>query len=275
MAQIDIKEAYLRFYGGTLGTVTVDCTNADSDLTFTAKSKHIGSDKISVTYTDPGSASAALAVAVTDREIVVTLATDATSGITTTAAQLKTAIEADSDANALVTVTFAETSGTGIVNAETKVTLDGQEVITVKLGEGNCTFTEHKNRVFTKDRGSLDTVKNDDDEPLDLSFDSTWEWIKADTGGTATLKDVLEQRGEASAWVSTADDDCQPYCIDVELWNAPGCGSADDEILMFEEFYYENIDHDLRDGTLSLSGRCNRTVAVPRRVPAASIDATN
>lgn len=274
MSQIDIKEAYLRAYDGTLGTATLDSTPADSDLTFTAKSKHIGSDKISVTLVDPGAPSAALGVVVTDREIVVNLATSTASAITSTAAQVKTAIEASSPANALVTVEL-ETAGAGVVEAIAKTTLDGQKVITIKLGEGNLTYSEHKNRVFTKDRGSLDTVKDDDAEPLDLSLDSTWEWIKADTSATPTLEDVLKQRGEAAAWVSTADDDCQPYCVDIELWNDPGCGSADDEIIMFEEFYYETVDHDLREGTLSLSGRCNREEPTVRRVPAASIDATN
>jgi hypothetical protein len=271
MAQIDIKEATVKAFDGTLGTLTVDCTAADSDLTFTAKSKHIGSDKISITYVDPATATSALAITVDGREISVSLATSTASAITTTAAELKTAIEADSDANALVAVAFAETSGTGVLNAEAEATLDGQLSIEIKIGEGNCTYTEAKPRIFTKNRGALDTVKNDDDEPLAMSFDATWEWIKAETGGTATLEDVLKQRGEASSWLTTADDDCQPYCVDIEIHNAPGCGTADDEILIFEEFYYENVDHDLREGTLSTSGRCNRTEAIPYRVAPADI----
>ena len=271
MAQIDIKEATVKIFDGTLGTVDIDCTAADSDLTFTAKSKHIGSDKISITYVDPGTASASLSIDVDGHEITVNLATSTASAITTTAAQLKTAIEADSDANALVAVTFTETSGVGILNAEAKVTLDGQNSIEIKIGEGNCTYSESKPRIFTKNRGALDTVKNDDDEPLELSFDATWEWIKAETGGTPTIEDALKKRGVAATWLTTADDDCQPYCVDIEIWNAPGCGTADDEILMFEEFYYESGDHDLREGTMSFSGRCNRTEAIARRVANADI----
>jgi len=271
MAQIDIKEATIKIFDGTLGATTVDCTNADSDLTFTSKSKHIGSDKISITYVDPATASAALSVAVDGREITVNLATSTASAITSTAAEVKTAIEASSPANALVTVTFAETVGAGIVEAKTVATLNGQLSVDIKVGEGNFTYSDKKPRIFTRDRGSLDTVKNDDDEPMDVSFDLIWEWITAETGGTPTVEDAFKKRGEAAAWLTTADDACQPYSIDLEIHNAPGCGTADDEILIFEEFYYEDISHDLSEGTASVTGRCNRVEPTTRRVAAADI----
>jgi hypothetical protein len=50
------------------------------------------------------------------------------------------------------------------------------------------------------------------------------------------------------------------------VWNAPGCTAIEDELLMFEEYYYETLDHDLDAGTIATAGRCNRTVAVPRRI---------
>lgn len=270
MAQIDLKECEIRVWDGTKGTLTVDCTNSDSDIVFTAKSKHIGSDKISVAYIDPASASQSLSINVDGRKITVSLATDTGSTITSTAADVKAAIEADSDANALVTMTL-ETSGTGVVEAKAEDSLDGQQSISIKIGEGNLSYSEHRNVEFTRDRGQLDTVREADDEPLDLSMDATWEWIKGLTSATPTLEDVLKQRGEAAAWVTTADDDCQPYCVDIELWNAPGCGSIEDEIIMFEEYYYETLDHDLREGTFATAGRCNRKEAVPRRVLNAEI----
>ena len=270
MAQIDLKEATIKIFDGTLGEATLDSTPPDSDLTLTAKSKHIGSDKISVVLADPGSASAALSVAVSGRKITVTLATSTASAITSTAAQVKTAIEASTAANALVTVAL-ETAGTGVVEAIAETTLDGQNSIEVKIGEGNATYSEHKNREFTRDRGTLSSVRNADEEPLDLSIDAMWEYIKGLSGGTPTLEDVFKMEGEAAAWVTTADDSCQPYCVDVEIWNAPGCTAVEDEITYFEEFYYESLDHDLREGTISVSGRCNRTVATSRRVLNAEI----
>lgn len=274
MAVIDIKNAIMKAFDGTLGTTTVDCTNANADMTFTAKSKHIGTDKISITFTDPSASSQALAITVDGREIDVSLATDGGGVITSTGALIKAAIEADSDANALVTVTYpVGHDGSGIVEAKAKQTLDGQKSVTVKLGEGNFSYSEHKDRIFVLDRGVLDTVKDDDQAPMDISMDSTWEWIRAQSGEPPTLEDVLKNRYEAAAWLTTADDSCQPYCVDLELYNSPpACGVTDDEeILMFEEYYYETVDHDLREGTLSTSGRCNRVEATARRAAKADI----
>ena len=271
MAQIDIKEATIKIFDGTLGTATLDSTPADSDLVVTAKSRHIGTDKISITLVDPGSATAALSVAVTGRDIVVNLATSTASAITSTAAEVKTAIDGDADASALVTVAL-ETAGTGIVEAIAKTTLDGQNSISVKIGEGTVTYSEKRTVEFTRDRGILDTVREADEEPMDVSLDALWEYITAETGsGTPTVEDALKKRGEAAAWVSTADDQCQPYCVDIEIHNAPDCTGEEDELIILEEFYYETGDHDVREGTMNFSGRCNRKEATVRRVLAADI----
>jgi len=270
MAQIDIKEATITAFDGTLGTVALESAPSDSDLTLTAISKHIGSDKISIEMLDPGTATAALGIVVDGRKITVNLATSA-SAITSTAALVKGIIDGDADASALVTVAL-ETAGTGIVEAQVEVTLDGQKSFSIKIGEGNLTYSEHRNVEFTRDRGILDTVKNADEEPLDLTIDGTWEWVTGvPSSGTPTFEDILNNSGEASTWVTTADDTCQPYCVDVELWNAPGCILIEDEIIMFEEYYHESVDHDLSEGTIATAGRCNRTRATPRRVLNADI----
>ncbi|KKK66499.1 hypothetical protein LCGC14_2963500 [marine sediment metagenome] len=105
-----------------------------------------------------------------------------------------------------------------------------------------------------------------------LSVCKTISLILAPNGSsTPTLEDILKKINEASAWLTTADDTCQPYCVDIELWNAPNCGVIEDELLIFEEFYYETVNHDLSEGTLNVSGRCNRQVAIARRVLASDI----
>jgi len=270
MAKIDLKEVTIKIFDGTLGTATLDSTNADADLTFTAKSRHIGTDKISVTLADPAAASASLGVVVTGRDIVVNLATSTGSAITSTAALIKTAIEALPAANALVTVAL-ETAGTGVVEAIAKTTLDGQQSLTAKVGEGNLSYSEHRNVEFTRDRGLLDTVREADEEPVDVSMDITWEELTAMTGDPPTIEDALKNIGEASAWITTADDQCQPFCVDIEFHNAPNCTGTDDEFITLEEYYYETLDHDMREGTISTSGRCNRKQATVRRVAAADI----
>jgi len=271
MAQIDMKETTLKIFDGTLGALTSDSAASDADLTWTAKSTHIGTDKISITLVDPAVATQSLSIVVTDREIVIDLETDAGPAVISTSAEVVTAILADSAANALVTV-VAEGDGSGVVDAIVLATLDGQKSITIKVGEGNLSYSEKRPVEFTRDRGIIDTVRKADEEPMDLSFDILWEFITAvDGSGTPTAEDAMKKIGEASAWITSADDPCQPYCIDIELHQAPNCTGVEDELTVFEEFYYETLDSDLREGSIACAGRCNRIVAENRRILAASL----
>jgi hypothetical protein len=138
----------------------------------------------------------------------------------------------------------------------------GSNEITVKVGEGNLTYSEKKNREYKLDRGNLagGTIRDGDDVPLELKIDATWEYISGAVGSDeCTIEDALKQRGGASAWESTDDDICQPYAVDIEVTYTPDCGSADAEVLTFPDFRWESIDHDLKAGTFSISGKCNCT----------------
>jgi len=268
MAQIDIKEAVVKLFDGTPNTATLAGATSDGNVTYTALDKHCGSDVITVTHL-LGTGTGTLSVTVTNREIVVQLAkTDGTC--TSTAHDVAALINADANAKLLVTAVDGGT-GAGLCKAVAATDLTGQHSLEIKIGEGNLTYSEKRPVEFKRDRGSLDTVKNADEEPMDVKFDATWEWLRADTGAAVTIEDALKNRGEASDWLTTADDTCQPYCVDIEIWNAAGCSVDDDEIILLEEFYYESLDHDLREGTISCSGRCNRTEAEQRRVANAVI----
>lgn len=110
-------------------TATLDPTGDDNSLIFTARGYGAGGNAISVTYADPGGTTAALAVSVFRQAITVSLAR-AASSITTTASQVKAAIEAHGEANSLVTVALDEADdnfddGSGVVTAITKTALEG------------------------------------------------------------------------------------------------------------------------------------------------------
>jgi len=265
MAQIDIKECTIKIWDGTPSVTTMDSTNSDSDLIFTTVSTHHGSKPVTITFTDPGSASQSLTITVDNEDIDVSLATGTGSAIETTAALLKTAIDADSDAAALVTVAL-ETAGTGIVEALAEQTLLGQNSMTVTIGEGNITYSEKRPIEFTLDRGLIDTVRLADEEPMDVSMDFTWDFLSSASGDSVpTLEEAMKKTGLAAAWISSSTDPCQPYSVDLEVLNNPDCGSADNEIITIEEFYWESLDHDLRDGTVAVSGRANRNYATLAR----------
>lgn len=102
----------------------------DNALTFTAVAYGAVGNSISIAYVN-GGASQSLSVAVVDKAITVNLATNGSSVITSTAAAVKTAIDASAAAAALVTcaVNTADTGsaddGTGVVTALASAPMTG------------------------------------------------------------------------------------------------------------------------------------------------------
>lgn len=105
----------------TLLTGVVASNNA---LTFTSKLVGAAGNAISIRFVNPGPAN--LSVSVIDRAITVTLGTNAGGALSTTAAQVKAAIEATPEANALVAVAHTGTStGAAVVGALALTSLVG------------------------------------------------------------------------------------------------------------------------------------------------------
>ncbi len=111
----------------TAATATLDSTNADSDVTFTAVTAGTAQN-ISIVFADPGANDAALGVTTTvsgsDVTITVSLATDNAGAITSTADDVAALIAADADASLYVTAA-AEGAGTGVVEAIASTDLTG------------------------------------------------------------------------------------------------------------------------------------------------------
>ncbi len=129
----------------------------------------------------------------------------------------------------------------------------------IKVGEGNMQWTEKRSIMYTKDRGRLDTVKKGDEEPVEVKLDFTWVFLKADSGDTPSIEDVLKKRGEASDWVSSSADLCEPYAVDLVIVYTPPCDAVDKEIYRLTDFRYEDLGHDIKQGQVSVSGKCNIT----------------
>lgn len=110
-------------------TANVNPTGDDNALTFTARVYGAAGNGISIRYVDPGAASQSLAVSVVGQAITVSLATGSGSAITSTAADVKAAIEASQPANALVAVSILTSDsgtaddGTGVVTAMSQAAL--------------------------------------------------------------------------------------------------------------------------------------------------------
>lgn len=95
-------------------------------LTFTSKLDGALGNTSSLRLVNPGTNSAALSVSVSGRDVTVNLATNGSGVITTTATQLKTAIDGNAAASALFTVANTGAStGAGVVTALRRATLAG------------------------------------------------------------------------------------------------------------------------------------------------------
>jgi len=132
--------------------------------------------------------------------------------------------------------------------------------ITVVVGEGNLSYTRARTVEYLLDRGNLDEVREGDQVPLDVSLDFVWEYISGlPASGIPTIEEAMTNEGEASAWNSSdASQPCRPYAVDIEVTYLPTpstCG--DKEVITFPDFRWESMDHDLRAGTVSVSGKCN------------------
>ncbi len=137
---------------------------------------------------------------------------------------------------------------------------------TVVFGEGTFNWTESRELIYDKNRGVLDNVRLGDEVPLELSLVGRWEYLIASTGDDVQLVDVLDQSGEAADWVSSDADTCAPYAVDLRLTYTPICEADDTEINLFPDFRWEKRDFAIKDGQISLSGKCNVTKSTKTRV---------
>jgi hypothetical protein len=141
----------------------------------------------------------------------------------------------------------------------------------IKIGTGNVSFVEKKNRNYELDKGLLDTVRDGDEVPVDVSLAFSWEWLKADTGLPPTPVDVLKRRGQAAAWISSSADPCEPYAIDIEIYVDPDCEDGSKaEVILLPDFRYEELNYDIQAAQISVTGKCNVTDATLTRIAASS-----
>lgn len=156
-----------------------------------------------------------------------------------------------------LTITPALGAGTyNSGNAEGGITYIYQRV-EINVGEGNLTWSETKEYEYLRNRGDLDTVKEGDEQPVEMSMEFVYDYIKTESGQTITPVDAIKQIGEAAEWVSSSADLCEPYCVDILAKHCVPCGTDEDEDVLFVDFRRESLDFDMDEATIAVSGRCN------------------
>lgn len=140
--------------------------------------------------------------------------------------------------------------------------------VDVKIGEGNLTYTENKEYEYELDRGTLDTVKLGNDQPLDITIDFVYEFVSTGTGEPITPVDALKGIRGAAEFTSSSADPCEPYAVDIEVDHNPGAciGLVEKEVTLFPDFRHDTLEYDLDEATISTTGRCNATEPVITRV---------
>jgi hypothetical protein len=137
--------------------------------------------------------------------------------------------------------------------------------IEVKIGEGNLTWTEAKEYEYLLDRGDLDTVREGDEQPVEVSLEFVYEYVTTQTGKDITPVDAIKQSGEANEWVSSSADLCEPYAIDMVVFHCLPCGTDYNERVTLADFRWESLEYDLGEATIAVSGRCNVSEATVNR----------
>lgn len=119
-----LAQAALAGFANT-ATLTTACAGTNNDLVYSAKNRGTGGNSITVAYVVAGN-NTPLTVSVSTNAITVNVATNGGGTATSTAAQVKAAIEASTPAAALVSVANnTGNDGTGVVAAFTAAALAG------------------------------------------------------------------------------------------------------------------------------------------------------
>jgi hypothetical protein len=137
--------------------------------------------------------------------------------------------------------------------------------IDIKIGDGDLKYTETTEYKYDLDRGDLDTVREGDQVPMDVSLNFTYEHITTGTDETISPMDAIKRKGGATEWVSSASDLCEPYAVDIEVVHTPPCGTAETETTLFPDFRSEKREPNFKDSNISVSGRCNAVEPIVSR----------
>ncbi len=242
MARIEIRDAIIRLKDGLSGTAAVNVMTPMTGVT----TLDIDTIVLNTTTTDLVPVGARFTI---DSETgapihTVTARTPATTAPTTN-------------------IVFSIITGAGVID-DAAITFLPQQ-LDIKIGDGNVTWTVNKEYEYLLDRGDLDTVREADQQPLDVSIDSVYEHITTGTSETISVYDALNGIGGAAEWVSASPDLCEPYAVDVEIFHDTPCGTNQDETTLFPDYRYDSLEVDIDAATISTTGRCNSVLPTVTR----------
>lgn len=150
--------------------------------------------------------------------------------------------------------------------ATVRVADGGSNYIDVKVGEGSLDYTEKRQVDLVKSRGVLDTVRENEQQGMEVTLLFIWEHVVSYSGEATTVEEALKRTGPAASWTSASADTLSPYCVNLEIIYTPVCSGVKSEVFIFPMFHYTELAHNLKDGTISCKGTCNANVPYITRV---------
>lgn len=245
MARIELRDVTVYIQDGLSGTAVLSSNGTANDTTINIGTVVLNTD---------------------DTDLVPIGARLYLDGETTNTVHSVTARDpASTSPTTCVTITPALGAGSyNSGNSENAVTFINQR-IAIDVGEGNVTFTEAKEYEYLRDRGDLDTVREGDEQPIEVSMEFVYEYVRASSGQDVTPIDAIKRINGAAEWVSSATDACEPFAVDILLKHCVPCGTDEDEDLLLPDFRWESLDYDLQAATIAVSGRCNVSSATVTR----------
>jgi hypothetical protein len=184
------------------------------------------------------------------------------AGETTPLTHVVTARDVDTDTTG--SVTFTPALGPGTYTTDAAVTLLPQN-IKIKIGEGDLKWAENSQYKYDLDRGLLDEVRDGDEVPIDVTTNFTFDQIKSGTGEVITPIEAVKGADAAGEWISSDPDSCQPYAVDMIVTDVRPCATVESATYLFPTFRSEKRDFDIKNATVSISGKCNVTEPVITR----------
>jgi hypothetical protein len=112
----------------------------------------------------------------------------------------------------------------------------------IPIAEGDLAFTQKSPSFVVLNRGRIDSRKQGDETPLDVSFTGKFEQWSGNYGSTGLSPvDVMDgtQKAIDAGWIST--DPCGPWAIDVLFQMQNPCNKAEFEQLTFRKVHFDEI----------------------------------
>jgi hypothetical protein len=160
----------------------------------------------------------------------------------------------DGDA-ATLRVAFTPALVSAVVDTDTITFLPQR--IEIKIGEGDLSWTENREILYDLDRDLLDTVRLGQEQPVEVDLAFIFDYVTTQSGQAITPVDALKRIGEASEWVNSATDPCEPYAVDLYVVHCVPCGTDQDQDFTFSDFRYESLEYSIQDASIAVTGRCN------------------